>query len=206
MLDDLLWREHDPDIPGLCSLIGCNNPATARCQECTQTRPFCQACVVSRHRNLPLHWIDVWNGNFFERKDLSELHFILHLGHRGEECPNATKGFKPADFVILHENGVHKCQVKYCQCAGRPPLRSQLIRAGFFPATLDRTETAFTLDVLDDFVLDFSLSKKTAHDYIRRLVHKTNGQFPDQVQVRQLFIYAKQSLTAARRRIDTETS
>ncbi|RDX47143.1 hypothetical protein OH76DRAFT_1354705, partial [Lentinus brumalis] len=155
--------------------------ATTRCLECNQHKPLCRECASERHRNLPLHWIDVWNGRYFQRTDLSELGLEIHLEHRGDPCPNATLSSPAHDFVIVHENGVHNCKIRYCFCPTNPKPLSQLVRAGFFPSSVERTETAFTLEVLDDYILDFDVSKKSAQDYWRRLVRKTNGRFPDDV-------------------------
>ncbi|TFK78066.1 hypothetical protein K466DRAFT_507802, partial [Polyporus arcularius HHB13444] len=181
LLQDILWRDHDPDVPGTCGTPGCSKAATTRCMECYQHQPLCRECTSERHRNLPLHWVEVWNGRYFKRTDLSALGLEIHLEHRGECCPHATLDTPARDFVIAHHNGVHQCKVRYCFCPTSPKPLSQLVRAGFFPPTVDRMETAFTLEVLDDYILDFDISKKSAQDYWRRLVRKTNGRFPDDV-------------------------
>ena len=187
ILQDLLYRDHHPDIPGICSAEGCTRAANTRCRECRQAAPVCVECCVIQHRNHPLHWIDLWNGRFFERRDLSQLGFIIYLGHGGHPCHQRASNSKPINFVVVHENGVHQCKIEYCQCANRPELLSQLIRADYFPATLIRTETLFTTELLEDFILDYEISKKSTQDYLRRIVRRTNGAFPKDVKVSTIF-------------------
>ncbi|KAG1721016.1 uncharacterized protein EDB91DRAFT_1240354 [Suillus paluster] len=42
----------------------------------------------------------------------------------------------------------------YCMCADAPSADLQLFRLGLFPASFTQPKTAFTFDVLDDFLLD----------------------------------------------------
>ena len=139
-----------------------------------------------QHRNHPLHWVEVWNGHYFEHRDLSQLGFVIYLGHGGHRCHNRATNSTSTAFVILHTNGVHHCKVEYCQCLGARPRTSQLMRADYFPATLERTETAFTFEILDDYILDSEISKKSAQDFLRRIVRRTCGAFPADVKVRVL--------------------
>ncbi len=133
---------------------------------------------MAEHIHLPLHWIDVWNGQFFERRDLCELGLIIYLGHNGETCPELPRVSRdtPINFVIVHDNGVHNCKLHYCHCAQRPTLLSQLIRADYFPASLQRTETAFTCEVLERFHVDYDISKKSAQDFMRVISRLSGGR------------------------------
>ena len=44
-------------------------------------------------------------------------------------------------------------------------------------------ETAFTRDLLEDYILDTEIAKKSAQDFLRRIVRRTNGAFPRDVKV-----------------------
>ncbi|KAH9856057.1 hypothetical protein C2E23DRAFT_712438, partial [Lenzites betulinus] len=138
-----------------------------RCRECPGREATCTRCAVRLHRNLPLHWLSVWNGDYFERRDLSQFGFVFYLGHHGDACPNIPIGQPPIKFVILHDNGVHSTLLQYCHCPGRRSRLSQLLRIDLFPATLDRIETAFTCQVLERFHLDFDVSKRSTQDFVR---------------------------------------
>ncbi|KAI0352177.1 hypothetical protein OH77DRAFT_1460988 [Trametes cingulata] len=169
ILDDMFWKDCDSGIPGLCATKGCPSPATTRCRECRAKEPLCEGCAVLAHRNLPFHWIDVWNGTFFQRRDLRDLGFVCYLGHHGDACPHIPTGRPPAAFVIVHDNGIHQCRLHYCHCPGARENLSQLLRADLFPATLERTETAFTCEVLERFHVDFDISKRSTQDFVRVL-------------------------------------
>ncbi|KAH9852429.1 hypothetical protein C2E23DRAFT_730568 [Lenzites betulinus] len=165
----MFWKDHDPAVPGSCATPGCCSPATTRCRECRLREPTCTSCAVASHRNLPFHWLSFWNGDYFERRDLVDFGFIIHLGHHGDPCPHIPTGDDPIKFVIVHDNGVHSCRLQYCHCPGRPSRLSQLLRADLFPATLERIETAFTCEVLERFHLDFDVSKRSTQDFVRIL-------------------------------------
>ncbi len=181
----LLSREYDPliDEVKLCPRA-CGRKATTRCLECGAKEALCDECCVEDHRSLYFHWIDKWNGRFFERKDLADLGLKIYLGHRDHPCPNIpTRNHKPTYFVITHTNGVHRCNVEFCHCAGREDAPFQLISAGLWPGTLDMPETAFTEAVLRTWHLEWNISHKSAQDYWRVLVRLTNNTDTRQVEV-----------------------
>ncbi|KAI0359016.1 hypothetical protein OH77DRAFT_1502180 [Trametes cingulata] len=169
ILDDMLWKEYDERIAGRCATRGCPHLATTRCRECRCKEPLCDTCTVQAHRNLPFHWVEVWNGFFFQRRDLRDLGFVVYLGHHGDACPHIPTGHSPISFVIVHDNGIHQCRLHYCHCPGRRDKLSQLVRADLFPASLDRIETAFTCDVLERFHVDYDVSKRSTQDFVRVL-------------------------------------
>ncbi|KAH9846525.1 hypothetical protein C2E23DRAFT_715586, partial [Lenzites betulinus] len=143
--------------------------STTTCRECPGRPSSCSACAVSSHRHLPFHWLSYWNGRFFERRDLSAFGHVINLGHHGGVCPHLPTGQRPLAFVIVHTNGVHHCKLHYCHCTGRRVRLSQLVCADLFPATLERTETAFTCEILERFHLDFDISKRSVQDFVRVL-------------------------------------
>ncbi|TFK81364.1 hypothetical protein K466DRAFT_438418, partial [Polyporus arcularius HHB13444] len=159
--------------------------AMVRCRECTQLAPVCEDCMVSSHRNQPFHWVDKWNGSYFERKGLADLGLVMNLGHDGEPCPNLPTGApKPIDVVIVHMNGVHQGKLQECHCVNRPSLVTQLMRADIFPASLHRIETAFTHEVLKAYDLLFNLAKVSTLDFVRWLARRTDNSAPQEVKDR----------------------
>ena len=53
--------------------------------------------------------------------------------------------------------------------------RTQIIRAGWFPATFDRPQTAFTFESLDTFH-ELTLQGKTSlYDFYYTVLHKTDN-------------------------------
>ena len=175
MLADMLALEHDQEIPGACSHPGCKDLATMRCQKCSQPTPYCRTHIISTHRHLPYHWIEEWNGDFFARRDLGDIGFILHLGHRGLPCPERPTGDATVRFVIVHSNGVHACRLQYCHCTHQPNDVSQLVRAALFPASVERIETAFTFDCLKSYHKLYDVGRMSGQDFVRYLLRLSNN-------------------------------
>ncbi len=182
ILDALFTREYAPGIGEMCECGA--RPADARCTECGAMRPQCQPCIEKAHKHLHLHWIDVWNGDYFERKDLSALGHTIYLGHHDGPCPHIPTANTPVDTVIVHTNGVHRCCVHYCHCVNNRPHFNQLMTSGYWPSTLDSPQTAFTEVVMKDWHLHWDISHKSAQDYYRVKVRLTNNSNPGAVDVR----------------------
>ncbi|KAH9913611.1 uncharacterized protein B0H18DRAFT_1088007 [Fomitopsis serialis] len=149
--------------------------ATSRCRDCLQCPLQCEECVRDGHRLNPLHWVETWNGRYLEKKDLSDLGFEMYLGHGGLPCKYALSAAHPITYTITHSNGVHRVIIHECHCPSRRPSVSQLLRAGLFPATLNRPESAFSFDVLRQWDLHFLTSKKGAYDYFNALRRLTDN-------------------------------
>ncbi|KAJ7306865.1 hypothetical protein DFH08DRAFT_720597 [Mycena albidolilacea] len=176
-LDELLRLEGRGYAAIYSTCGGCQklNP-TFRCEHQTCLGPslYCQACIVARHSALPTHWIQEWNGNFFERRALKTLGLVIQLGHPvGYSCPNPLKAIKT--FVVIDVTGVHNVDVNFCQCDGRLEKRQQLMRVSWWPATARDPQTCATLAVVRLFQLLNCLGKLSAHDFLRSLEFLTNN-------------------------------
>lgn len=180
----MLEREYDDRVGQPCPTSGCKRIATVRCRECAQLLPICEGCIVEAHRNHPLHWVERWNGLYFDRTDLANIGLTIYLGHDGLPCPNLPRQHpKPTDIVIVHLNGVHRCKLQLCHCVNRPSLVDQLMRVDYFPASLHRIETAFTMDTLNSYDILFNLAKVSGQDYCRWLGRLTSNASPQDVPV-----------------------
>ncbi|KAJ7848834.1 hypothetical protein B0H14DRAFT_2356572 [Mycena olivaceomarginata] len=188
-LVQLLRREGRGDAPQECPW--CNNPANTpryRCQECAGGILLCAGCCVDRHAENPLHVIYEWNGVYFFKKSLKDLGLRIQLGHHPprERCTNRQAGHQ--DFVVLHDNGIHRVNVDFCACdeGTREEHYIQLLRAGWYPATDDKPQTAATFLVLDKFHLQTLQAKTTAYDFyavLERLTNNVGVKPPDRYQV-----------------------
>jgi hypothetical protein len=126
------------------------------------------------HQQLPLHRILAWNGHHFERADLGNLGLVLHLGHQGSPCSlpgvSAVHDWEDTDFsdtpdetlnigdehgivkvTIVDSAGVFQRRFHFCKCPTAASCWEQLLQGGFWPASLRRPQTAFTLNVLHQF-------------------------------------------------------
>ena len=62
---------------------------------------------------------------------------IVYLGHKG--CLMPKNG--PASFTVVHTNGIHDVHVVFCGCGDAVHPRHQLLRRGWFPATIHQPQT-----------------------------------------------------------------
>jgi len=134
----------------------------------------------------------------------------MHLGHGGKPCPSGgySRGNNTSDdedawedveddgspphlarprdqsfLTLVHTNGVHFCDIRYCSCDGSEDSHLQLMMAGLFPATTKSPRTAFTFQVLDDFIRDNVECGTTAMNYYSKLQRLTSNAFPHAVPV-----------------------
>ena len=116
-----------------------------------------------------------WNGKFFEKTSLSALGLRIQLGHDGGSCPCPVSG--PQNFIIFDVAGAHTVNVDFCDCnfIQRLDRRVQLLRRGWFPATLVRPQTAFTFECLETFH-ELTLQGKTnLYDFYHAVLHRTDN-------------------------------
>ncbi|KAJ7808914.1 hypothetical protein B0H13DRAFT_2385568 [Mycena leptocephala] len=176
-LDEMLRLEgrRDPDMYMACH--GCGTPDPIyRCahQTCYGSGLVCSTCIVKQHTLLPTHWIERWNGTFFECKGLASLDLVIQLGHPpGFACLTATAGNK--NFVLIDVTGVHGIKVRFCECNMEIPHWRQLMRARWWPATVINPQTCATFAVVRLFQIMNCLGKVSAHDFMRSLELLSNN-------------------------------
>ncbi|KAJ7855815.1 hypothetical protein B0H13DRAFT_2357656 [Mycena leptocephala] len=149
---------------------------TFRCaqQLCHGEGMLCAACIVQQHACLPTHWIEEWNGEYFDQTSLYVLGLVVQLGHPpGFSCSTSTPGHK--DFVVIDVSGVHTVRVHFCECDSRILHRQQLMRVRWWPATAKNPKTCATFAVLRQFQLLNCLGKVLAHDFVGSLELLTNN-------------------------------
>jgi CxC2 like cysteine cluster associated with KDZ transposases len=101
---------------------------------------------------------------------------VHQLGHDGAPCP--VPGPIQKDFTVFDTNGVHSVHVRFCEChgsAGASHHRTQLLRARWLPASIQRPRTAFTFDVLESFHLLTLQGKTSLYDFYWFLVYKSDN-------------------------------
>ncbi|KIY61177.1 hypothetical protein CYLTODRAFT_316150, partial [Cylindrobasidium torrendii FP15055 ss-10] len=143
--------------------------ALYRCcdDDCFLLGLVCRDCCIDAHKLAPLHWIEKWNGTFFEQIDLKALGLSVQLNHmQGSSCPFPQRAEK---FTVLHTNGIHHVAVSFCGCHGAPDRPTQLIRCSWYPSTPFRPRTAVTLSLLRLFLTGNSFGKVPAYDLYHTL-------------------------------------
>ena len=61
-----------------------------------------------------------------------------------------TDGWDNPILTVVHTNGIHFIQAKFCQCPARRPEDRQVLAAGLYPASQTKVRTVFTNHVLND--------------------------------------------------------
>ena len=139
---------------------------------------------------------------------------MVHLGHGGDPCPSGgldgeditgnvedewediedqpkphhlSPGTDRSCLTLVHTSGVHFCDVRYCNCPGAETSHLQLATAGLFLATVKEPRTAFTFQVLDDFIWDNVECGTLAMNYYSKLRRVTSNAFPNLVPVSSMY-------------------
>lgn len=110
---------------------------------------------------------------FFASETLQNIGQEIQLGHDNNICPAPIS--KSTDFEILDVSGQHTVTLAFCGCPGAQHPRIQLLRAQWFPASMEQPNSAFTFDVLNTFQLLNLQGKLSAHDFYQALLHKTDN-------------------------------
>ena len=97
----------------------------------------------------------------------------VYLGHQGRPCPKAHEIID--GFTIFDVSGVHTIKLVFCGCVGHPPPNIQLLRAQWFPVTIQSPRSAFTFDVLDTFHLLNTQGKLSLYHFYNAIHCKSDN-------------------------------
>ncbi|KAG1737439.1 hypothetical protein EDB19DRAFT_1829542 [Suillus lakei] len=86
--------------------------------------------------------------------------------------------------TIVDKSGIHTHKINYCRCTSVPTADVQLCQMGLLLASFTQPKTAFTFDILDDFLLDNLECGTSAMNYYYKLRRMTTSVFPHLVPVR----------------------
>jgi hypothetical protein len=108
--------------------------------------------------------------SFFRKTSLKALGLRIQLGNHppGDRCPGAQS---INTFIIVDGAGVHDTTVDFCACHGAAEQHVQLLRRRLYPATFDNPSTAFSFQLLRDFLaISFNTRLSQLHfmDFLRQ--------------------------------------
>ncbi|KAE9407625.1 hypothetical protein BT96DRAFT_986280 [Gymnopus androsaceus JB14] len=157
-----------------CRLRGLETPGVYWCLECFGGVLFCRDCCVQRHHLQPLHVIEEWREGLFQHTTLKRLGLSIQLQHLTTPCPSPA--FCHKNFRILHWNGVHEVDLRFCGCHKRIPQQLQLLRRRLYPATTihGQITTVATFGYLEQLHHLVLTTKCSAYDICRALVHASD--------------------------------
>ncbi|KAF8996846.1 hypothetical protein BDZ89DRAFT_970831, partial [Hymenopellis radicata] len=135
-----------------------------RCRSCGDFLE-CQKCCVKRHKRCPLHVIKVWREGSWERTTLRDLGLVYQVGHGGCQCPYPDQ--TPRLMTVLHVTGVHVVSFRYCACSAADTIHhvQQLLRTAWYPATTQRPSTCITMEVLELYCTNATVSSRHVTRY-----------------------------------------
>ncbi|KAF8998463.1 hypothetical protein BDZ89DRAFT_1051589 [Hymenopellis radicata] len=157
-----------------CNRCGLLDNVLYRCKQCSRCRLLCKTCCLDEHARLPLHIIRHWDGERFNKTTLRSMGLRLYLGHEdGSRC--IMPRMDPHPIVVMHTTGLHEVSVRYCNCLESTPRRQQLLRFGWYPATVQRPATCATLDVLELFHGLTLNGKLSAYNFYKTMIYLTDA-------------------------------
>ncbi|KAH9900052.1 uncharacterized protein BXZ73DRAFT_111633 [Epithele typhae] len=86
-------------------------------------------------------------------------------------------------LTVVHTTGIQRLAFTFCKCANADSEAEQLLLRGFYPASVKRPVTVFTLACLDDFLLTNQQCKTSPWNYHMKLCRTTDGAFWGSVQL-----------------------
>lgn len=99
------------------------------------------------------------------------------------EVPMHLDKDRETSMVIVDSSGFHRMVVRWCSCPGRKRPDLQLLEEGLYPTTSKQPQTAFTFQVLDDFLVDNVECKTACLNFHKKLQRLTCAAFPHTVPV-----------------------
>ncbi|KAJ7665825.1 hypothetical protein DFH06DRAFT_1322977 [Mycena polygramma] len=141
-LSDTDLSSKHPTLCGACEEVvtpeGARLPrGTVKCRAC-ECGVLCRECCFKKHEQEPLHEIEKWNGNFWEKTTLRQVGFVYQMGHHGGPCPAPDR--KVASLIVITYSGVQRLHVRYCRCPDSEGMAKsnaeQIKKNGWFPSTL----------------------------------------------------------------------
>ncbi|KAJ7728446.1 hypothetical protein DFH07DRAFT_969878 [Mycena maculata] len=115
-----------------------------------------------------------WTGSFWEWTTLKDLGFVYQVGHGGGPCvfPDPKK----RTLTVLEHPYIHQLHFRYCNCSKSDhadPIQ-QLLRNGWYPATVVDPGTCTTFTTLETFRLQNVVGNMNPHDFITAMERQTN--------------------------------
>ncbi|KAJ3531617.1 hypothetical protein NMY22_g8083 [Coprinellus aureogranulatus] len=175
-LREMIWLEGRGQQQSQRFCPGCSEEKEVvyRCRSCIGAASLCKECMVSVHAYDPFHFIEKWNGSFFEATTLKTIGLRIQLNHPpGRPCPAPIHAHNH-DFVILDVTGIHEVGLWFCGCDKQKARHVQLLRYRLFPGTGTDPRSAATFRCLKFFQI-MSFESKGSHEEFYRTIVRMSG-------------------------------
>ncbi|KAF7965392.1 hypothetical protein HWV62_44067, partial [Athelia sp. TMB] len=153
-----------------------NDSAKPTCPFLTRVFPFIEQRYVE---SLKLHattnrFSKEWTGQFWRKRTLCSIGLVVQLGHAYNHCRAPDN---PLEMTIIDSHGIHTIAIRFCGCelalAANKCL--QLLRAGWYPATMTNPQTCATIAVLEEYHLLHLKGALNVHDFIGAVSRRTDA-------------------------------
>ncbi|KAL0568990.1 hypothetical protein V5O48_012979 [Marasmius crinis-equi] len=146
-----------------------------RCRYCLMGDLVCGECCVRRHWDIPWHFVEKWDGSRFVTTELTDIGLKVQMNHFRGLCT----ALKPAydRLLVLHTNGIHRANLRFCHCPKSIPQYQQLLRRHLYPATVrkGRIATVVTFEYLDSLHMLTLTTKGSVYDFYCGLERMTDA-------------------------------
>ncbi|KAK7053548.1 CxC2 domain-containing protein [Favolaschia claudopus] len=115
-----------------------------------------------------------WNGDFWIPSTLAKLGLTYQLGHGGFPCPVPDP--RTHDLTVIEEPVIHEIRIHYCKCAKSDDADNieQLLRNGWYPATVTDPGTCATFRTLEAYRLYNVVGNMNIRDYVTSIERVTD--------------------------------
>ncbi|KAL0572308.1 hypothetical protein V5O48_009654 [Marasmius crinis-equi] len=165
-----------------------------RCRYCAMGDLVCAECCVRRHWDIPWHFVEKWDGVRFRKTELAEIGLKFQLNHFRGVCTSSKRAYRR--LLVLHTNGIHRVNLRFCDCPKAIPQFQQLLRRRLYPGNLrkGRIATVATFEYLDSLHTLSLTTKGSVYDFYRGLEKMTDatGQSLPKSRYRQLLRMVRQ--------------
>lgn len=106
---------------------------------------------------------------------LRELGFVYQIGHGGMPCRFPDP--RLLTMTVIELPVIHRVSYRYCKCkmADTTTNVQQLLRNGWYPATITDPATCATFTTLETFRLQNVIANMNANDFITAIERQTNA-------------------------------
>jgi hypothetical protein len=124
---------------------------------------------------------------FFQKTTLQAMGLRIRLGPRGahQQGDSCHWPMTYSNFVVVDISGVHEVTIEFCGCS-KTPAYIQLLRMRLYPATFNTPSTAFTFQLLHDFLTISFNTRLSQHHFFDFLHQKMDNTGLREIPVRQL--------------------
>ncbi|KDR81126.1 hypothetical protein GALMADRAFT_61075 [Galerina marginata CBS 339.88] len=120
-----------------------------------------------------MYSIQRWTGSHFIKTTLKTLGLKVQLNHGSLFCPNPVPCH--ASLLVLHTNGIHEVDIRYCGCDRAIPQHLQLLRRRLYPASQITVKTCASFELLEHLHMLALTTKASTYDFYRALEKSTNN-------------------------------